>query len=261
MDEIVSSLFTGQSLGLLHDTRKTREHVLPQLGPLPTFTPRFLMQNPSIYHLIHPLSSPNLPEAPHLCLLSFYLFVLLGWPCPLSSPRQPSRSSVPGGSQGREHASVAELTPEILEQLEVKHPRGPTTRFGQAVGPTPGQAREVDVILKALDAFKPDTVPGVSGWLVPLLKLASKRAPVLKFLQLLCASIANNTVLGRAMLGTSRLIPLKKEDGSVRRIAVGELIYRLCVKALIAAHFQTDFLPPFQLGIKSSGSVEPIVLD
>ncbi|KGB79977.2 hypothetical protein CNBG_5915 [Cryptococcus deuterogattii R265] len=87
--------------GLLHDTRKTREHVLPQLGPLPTFTPRFLMQNPSIYHLIHPLSSPNLPEAPHLCLLSFYLFVLLGWPCPLSSPRQPSRSSVPGGSQGR----------------------------------------------------------------------------------------------------------------------------------------------------------------
>ncbi|OXM79141.1 hypothetical protein C364_02632 [Cryptococcus neoformans Bt63] len=61
------------------------------------------------------------------------------------------------------------------------------------------------------------------------------------------------------MLRTSRLIPLKKEDDSVHPIAVSELIYRLCAKALIAAHFRPDFLLPFQLGVKSPGGVEPIV--
>lgn len=158
-----------------------------------------------------------------------------------------------------EEASVAELTPEILQQLKAKHPQGPPTPFGQAAGPTPGRAPDADIILKALDAFKPDTAPGISGWSVPLLKMASKRAPVVKFLQLLCASIGNNTAPGRAMLRTSRLIPLKKDDGSVRPIAVGELIYRLCAKALIAAHFRPDFLLPCQLGVKSPGGVEPIV--
>lgn len=161
----------------------------------------------------------------------------------------------------QEDASVAELTPEIWEQLEAKHPRGPTNPFGHAVGPTPGQAPEVYVILTALDAFKPDTALGVSAWSVPLLKLASKRATVLKFLQPLCASRANNTVPELAMFRTSRLIPLKKEDGSVRPIAVGELIYRLCAKALIAAHFQRDFHFPFQFEVKFPGGVEPIVLD
>lgn len=63
------------------------------------------------------------------------------------------------------------------------------------------------------------------------------------------------------MLRTSRLIPLKRADGSVRPIDVGELIYRLCAKALIAANFQLDFLLPFQLGVKPPGVVEPIVLD
>lgn len=56
------------------------------------------MQNPSIYHLF--ILQP-LPEVPHLRLLSFYLLALLGGPCPLSNPRQPSRLSVPGDSQGR----------------------------------------------------------------------------------------------------------------------------------------------------------------
>lgn len=125
----------------------------------------------------------------------------------------------------------------------------------------PATPKDGYVILTALDAFKPDTALGVSAWSVPLLKLASKRATVLKFLQLLCASRANNTVPERAMFRASRLIPLKKEDGSVRPIAVGELIYRLCAKTLIAAHFQRDFLLPFQFGVKSPGGVEPIVLD
>lgn len=61
------------------------------------------------------------------------------------------------------------------------------------------------------------------------------------------------------MLRTSRLIALKKDDGSVRPIAVGELIYRLCAKAIIRSYFHTDFLLLYQLGVKSPGGVEPIV--
>lgn len=129
------------------------------------------------------------------------------------------------------------------------------------MGPTPGRAPEVHVFLTALDPFKPDTALGVSAWSVPLLMLASKRATVLKFLQPLWVSRTNNTVPERAMFRTSRLNPLKKEDGSARPIAVGELIYRLCAKALIPAHFQRDFLLPFQFGVKFPGGVEPIVLD
>lgn len=50
---------------------------------------------------------------------------------------------------------MAELTPEILQQLNAKHPRKPRNPFGHAVGLTPGQAPEVNVILKALDASSP----------------------------------------------------------------------------------------------------------
>ena len=158
-----------------------------------------------------------------------------------------------------EDASVAELDQGVIDQLIAKHPKGPSCPFGNAVGPTPGKAPDIDTIQKALDSFKPDTAPGVSGWSVPLLKTAAKREPVKQFLQLLCAAIAKNTAPGRSMLRTSRLIPLKKDDGSIRPIAVGELIYRLCAKALIISHFQPDFLLPFQLGVKSIGGVEPIV--
>ncbi|UOH80526.1 hypothetical protein LQV05_003180, partial [Cryptococcus neoformans] len=158
-----------------------------------------------------------------------------------------------------EDASVAELDQGVIDQLIAKHPKGPSCPFGNAVGPTPGKAPDIDTIQKALDSFKLDTAPGVSGWSVPLLKTAAKREPVKQFLQLLCAAIANNTAPGRSMLRTSRLIPLKKDDGSIRPIAVGELLYRLCAKALIISHFQPDFLLPFQLGVKSIGGVEPIV--
>lgn len=50
---------------------------------------------------------------------------------------------------------MAELTPEILQQLNAKHPRKPRNPFGHAEGLTPGQAPEVNVILKALDASSP----------------------------------------------------------------------------------------------------------
>ncbi len=61
------------------------------------------------------------------------------------------------------------------------------------------------------------------------------------------------------MLCTSRLTPLPKTDGGIRRIAYGELIYRLITKTLLRKAFKPDFLEKYQLGVSSKGRVEPIV--
>jgi hypothetical protein len=42
-------------------------------------------------------------------------------------------------------------------------------------------------------------------------------------------------------------------------MAVGELIYRLCTKALLRHIFRPDFLLPFQFGVGAKGGVEPVI--
>jgi hypothetical protein len=61
------------------------------------------------------------------------------------------------------------------------------------------------------------------------------------------------------MLCSSRLTALLKPDGRYRPIAVGELIYRLCTKALLRHIFRPDFLLPFQFGVGTKGGVEPVI--
>ncbi|TIA94353.1 hypothetical protein E3P96_04148, partial [Wallemia ichthyophaga] len=62
------------------------------------------------------------------------------------------------------------------------------------------------------------------------------------------------------MLCASRLIPLAKSDGGVRPIAVGEIFYRLVMKVVMRTYFKPSCLHPYQLGVGTSGGVEPIVL-
>lgn len=64
---------------------------------------------------------------------------------------------------------------------------------------------------------------------------------------------------GASLLCSSRLIPLDKPQGGIRPIAIGEIIYRLCMKALVRHVYKPDFLAPFQLGVRSPGGVEPII--
>jgi hypothetical protein len=58
---------------------------------------------------------------------------------------------------------------------------------------------------------------------------------------------------------TSRLIALSKPDGGIRPIAVGELIYRLCTKAILRHSLKPDFLLPYQFGVGTKGGVEPLI--
>ncbi|KAH0409586.1 hypothetical protein KCU90_g20718, partial [Aureobasidium melanogenum] len=125
--------------------------------------------------------------------------------------------------------------------------------------PRAGPRPTAEDIHQALATFPKDTAAGLSGWSVPLLQEACKRTQVVEFLAQLCKQIQNGTAPGSQLLTASRLVALDKEDGGVRPIAVGELIYRLVAKVLLRKQFVTDQLAPFQLGVQSPGGVEPIV--
>ena len=40
---------------------------------------------------------------------------------------------------------------------------------------------------------------------------------------------------------------------------MGELLYRLCTKAILRHSFRPDFLLPFQFGVGDKGGVEPVI--
>jgi hypothetical protein len=155
-------------------------------------------------------------------------------------------------------AKVADTTrPEVLQALKDKHPQGPPTPFAiPANPPKVGQVAK-DHVEQALKSFSKETSPGLSGWSVPLLREAARRGPVLAFLTHLANQVRTGTAPGHSLLCASRLIALEKDNSQVRPIAVGEMVYRLVGKALLAALYKQDLLLPNQLGVKSPGGVEP----
>ena len=155
--------------------------------------------------------------------------------------------------------SLARNSPEILAKLKEKHPAGQQRPFTSNASPQAGPRPTAEDIHQALATFPKDTAAGLSGWSVPLLQEACKRKQVVEFLVQLCKQIQNGTAPGNQLLTASRLVALDKEDGGVRPIAVGELIYRLVAKVLLRKQFATDQLAPFQLGVQSPGGVEPII--
>jgi hypothetical protein len=75
----------------------------------------------------------------------------------------------------------------------------------------------------------------------------------------LTSMVLAGTAPGRGLLCSSRLVALEKPDGGVRPIAVGELIYRLCTKAVLRTCFKPDFLSSGQYGVGTKGGVEPLI--
>ena len=156
-------------------------------------------------------------------------------------------------------AKVAEGTAEVIEQLQAKHPKGPTDPFGTALGPLPSKSPDLSDLTNGLKRMAADTAPGISGWTVPLLRQAMKLPTFARFMVSLTAAMAKGTAPGADMLCTARLTPLLKPDGGLRPIAVGELFYRVATKTILNTAFKSDFLLPNQLGVGSKGGVEPII--
>jgi hypothetical protein len=155
--------------------------------------------------------------------------------------------------------SLARNSAKVLARLKEKHPAGQQRPFTSNASPRAGPRPTAEDIHQALATFATDTAAGLSGWSVPLLREACKRKQVVEFLVQLCKQVQNGTAPGNQLLTASRLVALDKEDGGVRPIAVGELIYRLVAKVLLRKLFATDQLAPFQLGVQSPGGVEPII--
>lgn len=65
----------------------------------------------------------------------------------------------------------------------------------------------------------------------------------MKALHTLTGLSVTGTALGQAMLCVSRLTPLRKSDGGLRPIAVGDMIYRLVTKAIIRDFNRRDAVP------------------
>ena len=156
-------------------------------------------------------------------------------------------------------AAVATVDNEVVATLRDKHPSGPEDPFGPTDGPSSGDIPSEEEIMAAFKTFKPDTSPGLSGWTHHLLATALRVPAFLKAIHTLTGLIMVGTAPGQAMLCASRLTPLRKPDGGLRPIAVGDMIYRLATKAIVRHSNRRDFLLPYQFGVGSKGGVEPVV--
>ncbi len=158
----------------------------------------------------------------------------------------------------RGETKVAEVDEDVMAKLQRKHPSGEDQPFGTTHGPAPGPSPTADEVAKGLESFNKFTAAGVSGWTVPLLRVAAHVPKVAEMLGMVTKMVGAGTCPGASMLCASRLTPLLKKDGGLRPIAVGELIYRLATKVLLRHYFKPDFLLPTQFGVGSKGGVEPI---
>jgi len=155
---------------------------------------------------------------------------------------------------------VAPINHETIAVLNEKHPDSPDSPLPGTEPPVPysPEAFPADLFDSVIASSRPDTAPGPSGWTVPLLRHVLRAPSGVPLLQHLTHHIARDTAPGRSMLVSSRLTSLLKDDGGIRPIAVGNLIYRVCSKALLNHVLRPDFLPPNQFGVGSKGGIEPI---
>ena len=168
-------------------------------------------------------------------------------------------------------AGMHELTPQVSNSLAAKHPfSDPLPPPAPAVGPTPVLGLEKEQILKALGGFRTGTAPGASRFRVSHFRDAleiptgDSEGRVSRPLTQIC----NVLVKGEAptsiapWLSGAPLFPLKKKDGGVRPIAVGEVLRRLVSRACCAAirtKADAHFLPLGQVGVGVRGGAEAAV--
>ena len=103
----------------------------------------------------------------------------------------------------------------IEEQLRALHPVGEPRPLFDAVGPSQGRAPKEDEDQGGINVFERNTAPGISGWTVNFIRLASRSPRFLDFLTSLTAGISVGAARGASMLCVSCFTPLanRKADG------------------------------------------------
>jgi Reverse transcriptase (RNA-dependent DNA polymerase) len=148
----------------------------------------------------------------------------------------------------------------VIDTLLSKHPIGQKNPFSRT-NPSPGQVITLDAIDQAIRSIHKEKASGLSGWTRPLLDIATStlNSSFAKALRLLADMIRQGTAPGSALLCTSKLVAFDKKDGGIRPIAVGDMLYRVALKAILTTSFKPSMLLPCQLGVNSKGGVEPAI--
>lgn len=156
-------------------------------------------------------------------------------------------------------AAAVDVSPAVVAELQSLQRPADALPFPQQAGQVQPAAVSKSVVCSCVSSINLDTSGGPSGWPVFLLKAAMKEALFVDFLVMLVNQIVQGTAPARDLLCASRLVPLRKSNGKLRPIAVGELFYRVAGKAHLTVNRCTGDLLPRQLGVGTAGGTEPIV--
>ncbi|KAH7183893.1 hypothetical protein BKA60DRAFT_670557 [Fusarium oxysporum] len=172
------------------------------------------------------------------------------------SPAKRAAKMLERGFLGRASRALIDPTPIAADSAEnraillEKHPIGSKDPFSRKTRPRPGQPITEEAILASIATIGKEKAPGL---------ISKADSLVIAFLRLLADMIRQGTAPGADLLCASRLIGLEKPDGGIRPIAMGDLIYKVAMKAILKTSFSSSMLLPFQLGVSSPGGVEPAI--
>ena len=166
--------------------------------------------------------------------------------------------------------------PGVWEKLRQLHPPGAPVTLDALpaditldLGDQDPQAFWEPLVKDAISSFPRSSAPGPSGLRTSHLQDALRRpgrgAPLISAIARFCHMWAHGLIpedMAPVLCGAN-LTPLRKKDGGVRPIAVGEVLRRLACKTLLntaVAKEETSALAPEQVGVGVSRGAESVAL-
>ena len=165
---------------------------------------------------------------------------------------------------------LCDITPDVFESLKSKHPPAPSNIEIIPI-PTdiPSLTTSSQDIRETIRSFSGSRGGGVDGlWPIHLQDPISNQAAEAGNCLILNLTSLVNTFLksqisdfARILFFSSNLNALRKKDGGILQIALGNILRRLASKVAncFASHNVSNFLRPVQLGVSAKNTCEAVV--
>ena len=162
--------------------------------------------------------------------------------------------------------------PAVAAKLGSLHPQVPLPDCGRIPPTQPPDwlpTLSQDDVLEAITSFPPGSAAGPSGLRPVHLRDCVRRPGVSSGLLIALRDLAQGFLGGSfpeavaPLLCASNLVPLRKKDGGVRPVAVGDTVRRLCGKILLrhsAVKREVSSLQPRQCGVGVQGACELVAM-
>jgi hypothetical protein len=156
------------------------------------------------------------------------------------------------------------LDSTVIKQLQLHPPKDEKSKMPDLPDSIPAIDVDMSKLVKLIDTkLKNGSAPGPSGWTGELLGTLVGDSECSQGLAVLIEDMINGNFgdQAREYLMASRLIPLGKEGGGVRPIAINETFYKLATLYVLSLvkHLLPDFFEPIQLGLGARGGAERAV--